>query len=49
MLGDVIKFKMHIQQGLEEYESFVADELEHELGPNEASEEEARGWAEVDK
>ncbi|KAL2266243.1 hypothetical protein VTJ83DRAFT_5595 [Remersonia thermophila] len=31
MLNDVIKFKMHIQKSLEEYESFVADELEKEL------------------
>ncbi|KAI6379410.1 2-dehydropantoate 2-reductase (Ketopantoate reductase) (KPA reductase) (KPR) [Pyricularia grisea] len=32
MLNDVIKFKMHVQKSLEEYEAFVADELEHELG-----------------
>ena len=35
MLNDVIKFKMHVQKGLEEYESFVADELEKELGSDE--------------
>ncbi|SPQ23172.1 6753195a-991d-4608-8a16-08752e05f77e [Thermothielavioides terrestris] len=35
MLNDVIKFKMHIQKSLEEYESFVADELEKELGSDE--------------
>lgn len=32
MLNDVIKFKMHIQKNLEDYEGFVADELEKELG-----------------
>ncbi len=35
MLNDVIKFKMHVQKSLEEYESFVADELEKELGSEE--------------
>lgn len=35
MLNDVIKFKMHVQKSLEEYEAFVADELEHELGSEE--------------
>ncbi|KAM7191588.1 putative kinetochore protein ndc80 [Rhypophila sp. PSN 637] len=31
MLNDVIKFKMHIQRTLEEYETFVADEVESEV------------------
>lgn len=31
MLNDVIKFKMHVQKGLEDYEEFVADELVKEL------------------
>lgn len=35
MLNDVIKFKMHVQRNLEEYETFVADELEKELGSDE--------------
>jgi len=35
MLNDVIKFKMHVQKNLEEYETFVADELETELGSDE--------------
>lgn len=35
MLNDVIKFKMHVQKNLEEYETFVADELEKELGSDE--------------
>lgn len=32
MLNDVVKFKMHVQKNLEDYEWFVADELEKELG-----------------
>ena len=32
MLNDVIKFKMHVQKNLEEYEEFVAGQLEEELG-----------------
>ncbi|PHH80544.1 hypothetical protein CDD80_1056 [Ophiocordyceps camponoti-rufipedis] len=32
ILNDVIKFKIHIQKNLYEYESFVSDELERELG-----------------
>jgi len=39
MLNDVVKFKMHIQKGLEEYESFVTDELERELGTDDAKSE----------
>jgi kinetochore protein NDC80 len=35
MLNDIIKFKMHIQKNLEDYEGFVADELEKELGCDE--------------
>jgi kinetochore protein NDC80 len=32
MLNDIIKFKVHIQKYLEDYEGFVVDEVEHELG-----------------
>lgn len=32
MLNDVIKFKIHVQKNLDDYEGFVADELERELG-----------------
>jgi kinetochore protein NDC80 len=32
LLGDVIKFKIHIQKSLEDYEGFVIDEVEQELG-----------------
>lgn len=39
MLNDVIKFKMHVQKNLEEYETFVADELEKELGSDEMRED----------
>lgn len=31
MLNDIIKFKMHVQKSLEDYESFITDELEKEL------------------
>jgi kinetochore protein NDC80 len=31
MLNDIIRFKVHIQKSLEDYESFVADEVEQEL------------------
>lgn len=30
MLNDIIKFKVHIQKNLEDYEAFVEDEVEHE-------------------
>lgn len=35
MLNDVIKFKIHVQKNLDEYENFVTDELEKELGSEE--------------
>ncbi|OTB09611.1 hypothetical protein M426DRAFT_316159 [Hypoxylon sp. CI-4A] len=35
MLNDIIKFKVHIQKNLEDYEGFVAEELEKELGSDE--------------
>jgi kinetochore protein NDC80 len=40
MLNDVIKFKVHIQKGLEEYEEFVAEETEKECLEQEQEEEE---------
>lgn len=40
MLNDVIRFKVHVQKGLEDYESFVADEVEQELGGEMAPAEE---------
>lgn len=45
MLNDTIKFKMHVQKSLEEYEGFVADELEKEL----ATEEGASGMSMEDE
>ncbi|KAI9882675.1 MAG: hypothetical protein M1823_005580 [Watsoniomyces obsoletus] len=33
ILNDVIKFKVHIQKSLEDYEGFVVDEVELELAP----------------
>jgi kinetochore protein NDC80 len=31
ILNDIIKFKVHIQKNLEDYEGFVVEEAEHEL------------------
>jgi kinetochore protein NDC80 len=31
MLNDVIRFKVHVQKGLEDYETFVVEEVEQEL------------------
>lgn len=39
MLNDVIKFKMHMQKSLEEYEEFVTEELVKELGPEDGKDE----------
>lgn len=38
ILHDTIKFKIHIQTNLSEYENFVADELEKELCSDEMGE-----------
>lgn len=35
MLNDVIKFKIHVQKNLDDYEGFVADEVQAELGSEE--------------
>ena len=32
MLNDIIKFKVHVQKSLEDYEAFVVEEVELELG-----------------
>lgn len=42
MLNDVIKFKMHVQKSLEDYEGFVTDELERELASEDLPEETQR-------
>lgn len=39
MLNDVIKFKIHVQKNLDDYEGFVADELEKELGVEETGDD----------
>ncbi len=39
MLNDIIKFKVHIQKNLEDYEGFVVDEVENELGVDEQEED----------
>ncbi|KAI5288808.1 kinetochore-associated Ndc80 complex subunit ndc80 [Ascosphaera aggregata] len=38
MLNDVIRFKVHVQKSLEDYESFVADQVETELGEDDMAE-----------
>ena len=30
MLNDIIKFKVHVQKSLEDYETFVSEEVERE-------------------
>lgn len=40
MLNDIIKFKVHIQKSLEDYEGFVVEEVEGELGTVDAEVEE---------
>ena len=37
MITDIIKFKIHIQQSLENYEDFVAQEVEREVEEQEAA------------
>lgn len=39
MLNDVIKFKIHVQKSLDDYEGFVTEELEKELGSDEMAED----------
>jgi kinetochore protein NDC80 len=42
MLNDIIKFKVHIQKNLEDYEGFVVDEVEHELGGGDEAREDTQ-------
>ncbi|KAL2063025.1 hypothetical protein VTL71DRAFT_6097 [Oculimacula yallundae] len=42
MLNDIIKFKVHIQKNLEDYEGFVVDEVEHELGGDDEGQEDTQ-------
>lgn len=39
ILNDVIKFKVHVQKSLEDYELFVAEEVERECEEGEEDEE----------
>lgn len=39
MLNDIIKFKVHIQKSLEDYEGFVVEEVEQELSADSEREE----------
>jgi kinetochore protein NDC80 len=43
MLMDVVSFKIHVQEGLEGYEQFVAEEVDREVEEAEADEEECEG------
>lgn len=46
MLDDIVRFKLHVQRSLEEYEQFIADEVERSceeqdlLGEGEVDDEE---------
>lgn len=42
MLNDIIKFKVHVQKNLEDYEGFVVEEVEQELGGGEEEREDTR-------
>ena len=42
MLNDIIKFKVHIQKNLEDYEGFVVDEVEQELGGDDEGREDTQ-------
>lgn len=37
MLNDIIRFKVHVQKSLEDYEQFVADEVERECADLESA------------
>jgi kinetochore protein NDC80 len=43
MLDDIVRFKLHVQKSLEEYEQFIADEVERSM---QEQDEEAEGEAE---
>lgn len=42
MLNDIIKFKVHVQKNLEDYEGFVVEEVEQELGGVDEDNEDTR-------
>ncbi|KAI1632691.1 HEC/Ndc80p family protein [Biscogniauxia mediterranea] len=43
LLNDVIKFKVHIQKNLDDYNALVEDELEKERGSDEMADDDTRG------
>lgn len=45
MLNDIIKFKVHIQKNLEDYEGFVVEEVEHELGGDDEARDDTQDLA----
>lgn len=49
ILNDVIKFKVHIQQNLENYEAFVDQEVKAELDDGGVEDEELAGVAGIDE
>ena len=46
MLNDIIKFKVHIQKSLEDYEGFVVEEAEQELAGDGEMDDELGGFVE---
>ena len=43
MLNDIIKFKLHVQKNLEDYEGLVLEEVERELQMDDSAEEQGEG------
>jgi kinetochore protein NDC80 len=39
MLDDIVRFKLHVQKSLEEYEQFIADEVERSCQEQDEQEE----------
>ncbi|KAL8919760.1 MAG: hypothetical protein Q9208_006626 [Pyrenodesmia sp. 3 TL-2023] len=44
MLNDIIKFKVHVQKSLEDYEGFVVEEVEQELGGDDDGDDDGDGY-----
>ncbi|KAL8748236.1 MAG: hypothetical protein Q9184_007480 [Pyrenodesmia sp. 2 TL-2023] len=44
VLNDIIKFKVHIQKSLEDYEGFVVEEVEQELGGDDDDDADGEGY-----
>jgi len=41
MLDDIVRFKLHVQKSLEEYEQFIADEVERSCEEQDALDQDA--------